>query len=51
MVDEKAVGDSWLEALSMAKREARILGAQRIIHKNGSHLGKIEDAIINALAV
>lgn len=51
MVDEKAVGDSWLEALSMAKREARTLGAQRIIHKNGSHLGKIEDAIINALAV
>ncbi len=53
VVAEKQVGGSWLEVLSLSKKEARILGAHRIIHaskqKAEHHLRKINDRLLDLI--
>jgi hypothetical protein len=52
VIDEKEIGGSWLEVLTLKKREARILGAHKIIHRKGTkHLDKIENCLIDLMTV
>jgi hypothetical protein len=55
VVAEKNAAGTWLEILSLPKNEARLLGAQRIIHRGPQaperHREKIETKLIDLMSV
>jgi hypothetical protein len=55
VVSEKHAPGTWLEVLELSKRDARAVGAHRVIHKSGqgsaSHLDKIYDKMLELNAL